>query len=106
MIFSDAYANMGLPPQSMDQKRLLWKSILFREIPMFWGADVKNAYKTRLKIKFSKKSMKNWFEPINKNDFSRRISLCPRFFHISPQMMSYIDFSKKNWKIIFLIGFF
>ena len=39
---------------------------------------------------------------MNKNDFSRRISLCHRFFHISPQMMSYIDFSKKIEKSIFL----
>ena len=54
MIFSDADANMGLPPQSMDQKRLLWKSIISQEIPMFWGADVKNAYKTQLKIIFWK----------------------------------------------------
>ena len=45
MIFSDADAYMGLPPQSMDQMRLLWKSIISQEIPMFWGADVKNAYK-------------------------------------------------------------
>ena len=59
MIFSDADAYMGLPPQSMDQMRLLWKSIISQEIPMFWGADVKNLYKTLLKIKKSKNIDKN-----------------------------------------------
>ena len=63
MIFSDADANMGLPPQSMDQMQILWKSIISREIPMFWGADVKNAYKTRLKIKILKNQWKIDLKP-------------------------------------------
>ena len=58
MILSDADANIGFPPQSMDQMRLLWKSIISQEILMFWGADVKHAYKTRLKIKIWKNQWK------------------------------------------------
>ena len=107
MIFSDADAYMGLPPPKYGPNATFMKIDYFSRNTDVLRCGFNDVYKNLLEIYFfKKKSMKKWFEPMNKNDFSRRISLCHRFFHISPQMMSYIDFSKKNWKIDFSkIGF-
>ena len=39
MIFHEFFHYIGLPPQSVDLKRVLWKSIISQEKLMFWGAD-------------------------------------------------------------------
>ena len=41
-----------------------------------------------------KKSMKKWFDPMNRDDFLRWFSLCPRFFDSSNWGPNYIEFSK------------
>ena len=39
MIFHEFFHYIGLPPQSIDQKPVLWKSIISREKHIFWGSD-------------------------------------------------------------------
>jgi len=65
-------------------------SIISSEKHMFWGADVKHAFKIRLKSHLKTER----FEPLNKAETLRRFSLCPRFLHSSNLESIYIEFSK------------
>ena len=45
-------------------------------------------------VKKFKKLMEKWFDPMNRDDFLRWFSLCPRFFDSSNWGPNYIEFSK------------
>ena len=82
----------GYPPQSMDQKRLLWKSIISWKIPMFWGADSKMSIKPDWKSKNEKTSIKtdktkvvelivlSISRPVALRDHFLNDVLCPKYF--------------------------